>query len=47
MLDEMIRNNSAIRLQDANRLFSSIAATSAGHQIAMDFLINRWDDVNN
>lgn len=46
MLDLMIDPTSGIRLQDANTLFSSIAANPVGHPIALDFLATRWDEVN-
>ncbi|XP_032798708.2 aminopeptidase N [Daphnia magna] len=45
MLNRMITPSSGIRLQDANTLFSNIAANPVGHGVALDFLINRWDDV--
>lgn len=45
LLTLMITRNSGIRIQDANTLFSSIASNSLGHQIALDFLVNRWDDI--
>lgn len=46
MLEMMINENSGIRLQDANTLFSSIAANPVGHGVALDFLATRWDEVN-
>jgi hypothetical protein len=46
MLVMMITNNSDIRLQDASNLFSNIAANPVGHQVAMDFLTNRWDETS-
>lgn len=45
MLEMMINSTSGIRLQDVNTLFSNIAANPVGHGVALDFLINRWDDV--
>ena len=47
MLELMIDPTSGIRLQDANTLFSNIAANPVGHGIAFDFLGTNWDDVNN
>ncbi|XP_046637633.1 aminopeptidase N-like [Daphnia pulicaria] len=46
MLVMMITNNSDIRLQDASTLFSNIAANPVGHQVAMDFLTNRWNETS-
>jgi len=46
MLELMIDETSGIRLQDANILFSSIASNPIGHGVALDFLIDRWDEVN-
>lgn len=42
----MITPDSGIRLQDANTLFANIAANPVGHQVALDFLTNRWNDVS-
>jgi len=46
MLVMMITPNSEIRLQDASTLFSNIAANPVGHEVALDFLINRWDETS-
>ena len=44
-LDLMIKPNSGIRLQDVNLLFNNILSYPMGHQLALDFLTNRWDDI--
>ena len=41
----MIDPNSGIRLQDVNTFFTNIAANPVGNEIALDFMINRWDDI--
>jgi len=41
----MITENSGIRTQDANRLFTSIAGNAAGDPIAMEFVSKRWNDI--
>ena len=46
MLEMMITPDSGIRLQDASTLFSNIAANPVGHEVALDFLINRWNDTS-
>lgn len=43
MLEKMITPDSGIRLQDASTLFSNIAANPVGHEVALNFLINRWN----
>ena len=47
-LELMINEDSGIMTQDSNRLFTSIAvyATAACHPIAMDFVAERWDDID-
>ncbi len=45
MLKMMIDPKSGIRLQDALTVFSNIAANPVGHQVALDFLTKRWNDV--
>lgn len=45
MLEMMITPTSGIRLQDANTLFSNIAANPVGHEVALDFMTNRWNAV--
>ena len=42
----MIDSGSGIRLQDATELFSNVASTPLGNTIALDFLISRWDDID-
>lgn len=46
MLEMMIDSGSGIRLQDATELFSNVASTPLGNTIALDFLISRWDDID-
>ncbi len=38
-------NTSDIRLSDVNILFTTLATTPIGYEIAFDFLINRWDAI--
>lgn len=45
MLDMMLKENPDINQAHANTLFSNIASTPAGHPIALDFLIARWDNI--
>jgi len=45
-LELMINATSGIRTQDANRLFTSIANSASGHPIAMEFVAERWDDID-
>ena len=46
MLEMMITPDSGIRLQDASTLFSNIAANPVGHEVALNFLILRWNDTS-
>lgn len=46
LLDEMISPNSAIRLQDTNRLFGLVANNPIGHEVAMSWLAEKWDDID-
>lgn len=41
----MLDPNGGIRHNDVGSLFNNIAATSVGNSIAFNFLINRWDDI--
>lgn len=47
MLELMIDPDSGIRLQDLNTFFTNIAANEVGNQVALDFMIDRWDDILN
>ena len=47
MLNMMINETSGIRLQDAITVFSNIAANPVGHQVALDFMTNKWNDIYN
>ena len=42
----IIAPDSGIRLQDANHLFSYIANNPIGHDIALDWVIQKWDDID-
>lgn len=45
MLEMMLQPDSGIYSGHINTLFSNIAANPLGNSIALDFLINRWDDI--
>lgn len=38
-------DTSDIRISDVNTLFTTLATTPIGYEIAFDFLINRWNDI--
>lgn len=39
----MARNDSSIRIQDADRVFKSVCDNHAAHTIAFDFLRTNWN----
>ena len=39
--------NSGILRTDVNTVFNYVANNPVGNEIALDFLINRWDDIQN
>ena len=43
----MISDDSGIRLQDVNTFFTNLAANTVAHEMALDFMIDRWDDIIN
>ena len=45
MLNLTITPGSSIRLQDVNTFFTNIAANPVAHELALDFMIDRWDDI--
>ena len=47
MLDMMLSETSGIRIGDVTSLFNNIAATLTGNPIAFNFLIDRWNDIQN
>jgi aminopeptidase N len=38
---------SGILRSDVNTVFNNVANNPIGNEIALDFLINRWDDIQN
>jgi aminopeptidase N len=38
---------SGILSSDVNTVFNNVANNPIGNEIALDFLINRWDDIQN
>lgn len=45
LLEMMLDSQSGIRLSDINVLFKNVASNPLGNLIATDFLVNRWDDI--
>lgn len=41
----MLVPNGGIRAADRNTLFNAVANNPVGNEIALDFLINRWDAI--
>jgi len=45
ILERLLDANSGIRRSDANVVFNYVANNPVGNEIALDFLINRWNDI--
>ncbi|KAK4001974.1 hypothetical protein OUZ56_003836 [Daphnia magna] len=45
LLEMMLDSESGIRLSDVNTLFKNVASNPLGNLIATDFLVNRWNDI--
>lgn len=45
-LEMILRNDSGIRKQDGEKVFSSVANNMVGSNLAFDFIRNKWDDIN-
>lgn len=43
----MLVEESGIRIGDVNTLFNNVASNPLGNEIATNFLVNRWDDIEN
>ncbi|KAI9551913.1 hypothetical protein GHT06_022250 [Daphnia sinensis] len=47
LLEMLLDANSGIRSSDVNTVFNNVANNPIGNEIALDFLINRWTDIQN
>jgi len=47
LLEKLLDANSGILRSDANVVFNYVANNPVGNEIALDFLINRWNDIQN
>ena len=47
LLEKLLDANSGILRSDANVVFNYVANNPVGKEIALDFLINRWNDIQN
>ncbi|KAI9551545.1 hypothetical protein GHT06_021878 [Daphnia sinensis] len=47
LLDMLLDPTSGILRSDVNLVFNNVANNPIGNEIALDFLINRWDDIQN
>ena len=47
LLEMILNANSGIRRVDVNTVFNNVANNPVGNEIALDFLINRWNDIQN
>lgn len=45
LLESMLLADGGIRAGDRNTLFNAVANNPVGNEIALDFLINRWDAI--
>ena len=45
LLEMLLDPNSGIRRGDVNLVFNNVANNPLGNEIALNFLINRWDDI--
>jgi aminopeptidase N len=46
-LEKLLDANSGILRSDVNVVFNYVANNPVGNEIALDFLINRWNDIQN
>ncbi|XP_046631005.1 aminopeptidase N-like [Daphnia pulicaria] len=47
LLEMLLDPTSGILSSDVNTVFNNVANNPIGNEIALDFLINRWDDIQN
>lgn len=47
LLEMLLDPTSGILRSDVNLVFNNVANNPIGNEIALDFLINRWDDIQN